>query len=185
LEHFEVYSHNFLLIRYDNMDFLIDRNQFSGSTSLDELFPVRSGFPYLNYWGWYNRERLLMFDMNRYLTDLFQCRQLGGACLCLIMRIQDFQQQGQDFLKSLLKQSEKLSQNYFGLIISSQAEIQSLSLTEFFLSPQGIRSLLEKRGVYGCRFPEEEHIQFFIDLQKYLFYALEPQTGRRNAHTAD
>lgn len=178
-------SHDFLLLHYDRLDFLVDRYQFSGSSSLDRLNPLKNSRPYLDQWGFYNGEKLLMFDMNRYLMDLFRCGQAGNMKLCLILEPDDFLEPGRTMLRRLLEKSGKLSMKYLGMIVSSQAEIKTMNLREFNLVPPGVGELLKKRGLYGCRFPVEERIQFFVDLQKFFFYSLESSLRRDYAYTSD
>lgn len=165
--------HDFLQLHYKSMDFLVDRNQFSGSTTLDGMYSMKSTQPYLENWSWYNNEKVLLFDMNGCLKNLFRCSQTGDSQLALIMEPGDFSPTARHYLLRLLDRTKGLSSRYMGMIVSSQAEIRTMELGEFNLLPSGVASLLSKRGLYGCRFPREERIQFFVDLQKFFFYSLE------------
>jgi len=174
--------HDFLLLRYQDMDFLVDRNQFSASTSIETIYPVSKSLPYWGHWAWYNEQRLLLFDMNQYLKDLYHCRQSGNARLCLIIKTEDFIPQARHMITRLLRNSSKLSQQHLGIIVNSQAEIHTLNLKEIYLSPSSVRDFLSCRGFYGCRFPENQRIQYLVDLQKYVLYTLE--APRRTNETA-
>lgn len=174
--------HDFLQLHYETLDFLVDRNQFSGSTTLDGIYDLKKGQPYLENWSWYNGEKVLLFDMNSCLKNLFRCGQSGQTQLALIMEPEDFSESARKFLLMLLGRTNGLSSRYMGMIVSSQAEIRTMDLGEFNLLPPGVAHLFTKRGLYGCRFPREERIQFFVDLQKFFFYSLEK--GARGKHEA-
>ncbi|MBN2656044.1 MAG: hypothetical protein JXR86_03220 [Spirochaetales bacterium] len=182
MQHSNEGRHDFLQLHYDSLDFLVDRNQFSGSTTLDGIYALKSSRPYLEHWSWYNNEKVLLFDMNSCLKNLFHCGQRGNTQLALIMEPEDFSDAARNFLLRLLGRTGSLSSRYMGMIVSSQAEIRTMDLGEFNLLPPGVAQLFTKRGLYGCRFPREERIQFFVDLQKIFFYSLE--TGSRGKYEA-
>ena len=45
-------------------------------------------------------------------------------------------------------------------------------LDEIYLNPNGLNPLLSKNGLYGCRFPQKDRIQYFIDLQTNIINTL-------------
>jgi len=150
------------------MDFLINRNQFSASTSINETHKIKSKIPYLNSFTWFNNERLLLFDFKQYLIDKFKGTPQSDSQLCLIMNQQDFTPDAWKLIGKLLSKDSRLSQSYLGLIVPSHAEIHEISLSEIKINPDGIDSLMTRNGIYGCRFSEETRIQYFIDLENHL-----------------
>ncbi|MBN2628177.1 MAG: hypothetical protein JXA95_16050 [Spirochaetales bacterium] len=162
---------DFLLISYRDMGFLINRSQFSASTTLDEVTPIKNAPPYLTGVFPYNKEKILLFDYDAYLQDTFHCRRLADSRLCILMGREDFSPERRPLIEKLLKHPS-LSRDYLGLIISAQAEIIDIPLDELFLAPRNLRSYLGRRGVYGCRFPREDMIQHFIDFEITLINAL-------------
>jgi len=169
--------HDFLLLRYKELDFLVDRYQFSASTSLDRMRSARTPFPYLSHYSWFNNQRVLLFDLNRFIKETYRCQEEGLSQLCLIMRMEDFTQRSARCLKKILRLSDKISQEYIGLIVTSLAEIHPVEISRIHLSPPGLQPLLIRRGLYGSCFPEESRIQYLVDLQKLLFLSLEQSSG--------
>lgn len=165
-------SQDFLLLNYDDADFFVNRNQFSGSTSLQDVKSIKSSLPYVNSIFEFNNENILLFDCNQYLKDNYGCEVSNKSCLCLLMQSDNFTAVNRPLVQKLLGKNPKFSQEYLGLIITSHSEISKVMIDEIFLSPSGIRPLLNKNGLYGCRFPEEGRIQYFIDLELMIINVL-------------
>jgi hypothetical protein len=162
---------DFLLISYREMGFLINRSQFSASTTLEGVTPVKKAPPYLTGTFSYNKGKILLFDYDAYLQDTFRCHRIGDSRLCILMGMDDFSPVRRPLIGKLLKHPS-LSREYLGLVISSQAEIIEIALDELFLSPLNMRPYLNRRGIYGCRFPEADKIQHFIDFEITIINAL-------------
>jgi hypothetical protein len=159
---------DFLIMTYEESDFLISRNQFSASTSLNEFGSIKSRNPYLSKYVEYNEEKMLLCDLNGFIKDKYEINEIGSSQVCLVIRIEDtFPQYGKVFRK-LLGQNKRFSQSAIGILITSQAEIHQLPLHELNLNPPGVDSLLQDYALSGSRFVEEERIQYFIHLQKCL-----------------
>jgi hypothetical protein len=156
---------DFLLLNYDDMDFIVNRSQFSGSTSLNDVKKVKSPLPYIKSIFPYNSSKILLFDCDSFLRETYNSEKHSSSHLCLLMGMENFSLKVRSLVKRVLKGNESLSQEYLGLIITSQSEIKRLKINEIHLSPRGVRSVLNSNGLYGCRFPREDRIQYFIDLE--------------------
>lgn len=156
---------DFLLLNYADMDFIVNRSQFSGSTSLNDVKTVKSPLPYIKSVFPYNNSKILLFDCDSFLRETYNSHSNSNSQLCLLMSMENFSTRVRALVKRVLKGNNSLSQDYLGLIITSQSEIKRLNINEIHLSPLGVRSVLNNNGLYGCRFLQEDRIQYFIDLE--------------------
>ncbi len=170
---YEIQSHgqDFLLLNYANMDFIVNRNQFSGSTSIDEFRKIDSPMHYIDSIFTFNNQKVLLFDCDSFLREVYNCDNENSSQLCLLMRLENFSEKIKPVVEKLLVKSKVVSNEYFGLIITSHSEIKKLKIDDIYLSPQGIRRHLKKNGLHGCRFPGEDRIQYFIDLEIIILNA--------------
>ena len=166
------YQQDFLLLNYEKMDFFINRAQFSGSTSIDNIIQVKSSLSYFHNVFTYNDNKVLLFDCNTFLKDTFQCEQSTPSRLCLLMRPEDFSSKGRPAIETLLNKNSSLSKEFLGLIIPAQAKIRKIGINEIYLSPGSLKKTLSFYGIYGCRFPQENRIQYFIDLETNILNIL-------------
>ena len=172
-----VYEQDFLLLSYSRMGFFINRSQFSGSTSLENVKKIKSPLPYFDSIFTYNGEKVLLFDCDAFLTAGYRCENEGSSRLCLLMKTSDFGPSNRPAISSLLGNNPALSQEFLGLIITSRAEITKIRIDEIFLTPPGIREPLKKRGLYGCRFSGDREIQFYIDLEITVLNIMKRKAG--------
>ncbi len=163
---------DFLLLNYTNMDFVVNRSQFSGSTSIDELRKINSSISFINSIFTFNDQKILLFDCDDFLRQTYSCDNGNRSRLCLLMRMENFSKKIRPLIAKILAKSSKLSKEYFGLIITSHSEIRKLEIEEIYLSPKGIRRHLNRNGLYGCRFPVENRIQYYIDLEIIILNAI-------------
>ena len=157
---------DFLVLAYREIDFLINRSQFSGSSSLNEI--RESGFDtpdYFNKYTDYNKKSLVLCDFDQFLMDRYRCSNPSQLKLCLIIRIDEFDNKSSLSIMEIIRQHENSYSDIIGLIVSSQVEMRPLKLSGFNLNPPGLNSRLYKNGLLGCRFREAERIQFFIDIK--------------------
>jgi hypothetical protein len=179
LEDYDVLSEeqDFLILSYEEIDFFVNRDQFSSSTSLDDVKKIKSSISYINQAFKYNGQNILLFDCDRFLQDLYNCSNTTSSRLCLLMKIHNFSDVGKPLVKRLLGANHSISDEWLGLIISSNSEISKISINEIYLSPLGVREKLNNHGLYGCRFPSTEKIQFFIDLEMILNNVIKGNIG--------
>ncbi|MDA3958953.1 hypothetical protein [Oceanispirochaeta sp.] len=163
---------DFLLLNYDNVDFFVNRSQFSGSTTLNDIRTIKSSLTYINKVFKYNGNNILLFDCDQFLKDIYACEIGNKSCLCLLMRLDNFTDKNKPLIKKLLARNPRISQESLGLIITSHSEIKKLVFDEIYLSPRGVRRLLREQGLYGCRFPESGRIQYYIDLELIIINVL-------------
>ena len=163
---------DFLLLNYTNMDFFVNRNQFSGSTSLEKIKKIDSPISFIDSIFTFNNQNILLFDCDTFLRTTYNCDKGNRSRLCLLMRMENFSERVSPLIRLLLGKSKKLSQKYFGLIITSHSEIKKLDIEDIYLSPEGIRKHLNNHGLYGCRFPKEDRMQYFIDLEIIILNAI-------------
>lgn len=163
-----VEEQDFLILNYETIDFFVNRDQFSGSTTLDEIKEIKSPISYINQMFKYNGQNILLFDCDAFLRKLYNCNSINTSRLCLLMKPENFTKKGQPLINKLLNTNDSFSNEFMGLIISSHSEISKIAINEIFLSPSGIRKRLNTQGLYGCRFPVPEKIQYFIDLETII-----------------
>ena len=163
---------DFLFLSYSEIDFFVNRTQFSGSTSLDGVSRIGSPLQYLDSVFTFNNRKILLFNCDEFLRQTYNCTSGGGSRLCLLMRMENFTPKIRSHIGRLTAKNSRLSGEYIGLIITSCSEIKKLEIGRIYLSPQGIRRHLSRFGLYGCRFPDEGRIQYFIDLEIIIFNIL-------------
>ncbi len=167
---------DFLLLNYANMGFFVNRNQFSGSTSINKIRKIESHIVFINKIFNFNDQTILLFDCDDFLQQVYNCNNENKSQLCLLMRMENFSSQIRPLITRVLTQSPKLSKEYFGLLITGQSEIKKMDIEDIYLSPRGVRKHFNKYGLYGCCFPEDDSIQYFIDLEIIILNAIK---GRR------
>ena len=172
-----VFEQDFLLLSYSRMGFFINRSQFSGSTSLENVKKIKSPLPYFDSIFSYNGEKVLLFDCDAFLRAGYRCENEGSSRLCLLMKLSDFGPTDRPAIAFLLGKNPALSQEFLGLIITSRAEIKKIRIDEIHLSPPGVRETLKNQGLYGCRFPGDNRIQFYIDLETTVLNILKRKAG--------
>lgn len=172
---------DFLVLNYRDKDFLISRNQFSGSTSITDRKHLKSKNSYFRSYIPYNGEKMLLCDFNLYLKDKFDSEEAGMSQVSLILHLKDTPPRHRKILMKFLSQNPSFSQTALGIIVTSQAEIHQLPLYELNLNPPGLDQRLQFFGLLGVRFADETRVQFFIDLQKNLINIL---TGRNHENSS-
>ena len=167
-----VYQQDFLMLNFPEMDFFVNRAQFSGSTSIEKMGKIKSSILYFNDVFTYNEQLILLFDCDSFLQKTFQCEQSTSSRLCLLMKPEDFTLKSRPLIERLLNSNNRFSKEFLGLIIPARAEIKKISINEIYLPPAGLKKTLDNYGIYGCRFPQENRIQYYIDLEKNIINIL-------------
>ncbi len=170
LKHRDIFEHEFLILNYADMDFIINRNQFITSVFLENTIKFESGFKYLSSLVKYHEQTVPVFDADALLTDIYNCRIDSSLKLALISDLASFSESNRSlYKKHILKQHPELSGEYIALMVNSHARIKPLLLSEIKLIPSGIRMKHNKEGILGCRFSEQGNIQYFLDIETIVF----------------
>lgn len=159
-------DHDFLILTYTELDYLVNRDQLFASLFLEETTEFESGFSYLSATMQYREHTLPVFDFDAFLRDIFQCKVESLVKFALICELASFSGHNRAiYQESILQEHQELSAEYLALTVSSQAEIKRIPLAEINLVPLGIRSKQNKEGVLGCRFSADGKIQYFLDIE--------------------
>ena len=161
----QVYQQDFLLLNYQELDFFVSRTQFSGSTSIDKMVKSDNSVPYFDRAFTFNNKTVLLFDCDSFLQDTFHCKAVTSSQLCLLMKIDNFSKDNRPVIHKLLTTNPGFSTEYIGLIIPANAEIAKINLDDIYLPPAGLKNVLAMKGIYGCRFPEKNRVQYYIDFE--------------------
>jgi hypothetical protein len=159
---------------YSNNNFIVNRNQFSGSHFIDSVTPVKTGNNLSNSYITYGNEHLLMFDLNSYLKKIFHVHDSVQADIALICPIKAI---GSTFFNTLANHEEvsnaSISRDFMAMRIVNNSTIDHLNLRMIQPIPVNLNSSCKKSGVLGVFFEEITMIHFFIDLEAILKKAIE------------
>lgn len=169
----KAYAHEFLLLRYGDTGFFVNRAQFSASTSREELRTISSPLDYFSAFFIYSGENVLLFDFDKYLRNMFKCKQESEATMSLLMSLDDFSPANRSVIRSALARNPKLSQQYLGINITSQAQITEISIDQIYTIQGVLRDVLMRHGILGCRFPVEGEIEYFLDMETAVINVLQ------------
>lgn len=166
-------QHDFLILTYETIGFIINRNQFSASLFLDQSRPIRSNAKYIGEIIEYNDENVLVFDCDAYLQDLFEYEEKSSVHLALISDTAGFSEKNRRlFQKLTAKSNGLLSSRYLALKVGNQAGMKKIPFAELKPIPDILHGCLNREGILGCRFMDEKSIQFFIDIEDIVFHIL-------------
>lgn len=165
--------HDFLQVSYPDISFLVNRGQFSFSMFLEDERPVNTKFRYIDGILEYKQERLLAFNLDSYLKEVFACSGTHKVQLVLIAGTHLFSTRSRKIMTHLTSHAKiDLSDNYIALKVANESEIQSISLQEIFPLPRRLQEYEASNGVLGVRFPREEHAQYFVDVERLVFNSI-------------
>jgi len=174
----ETEAHDFLLLRQENIGFLIDRSSFFASIYLEhatplqlEKNPAEVALPeYLHKTIHYSGETLLLYDLDVYLSTLFGARDPGELKIALISNTAAFSTRHREFFTILVeKLFPDVSRSFLAFKVGSEAEVHRVPFNELKLFPYRTRNKLVREGILGCRFFEKEKADYIIDLEGLVF----------------
>lgn len=164
---------DFLVLQYKELDFLINRRQFTGSSSLNEINDSEIETPeYFDKYTDYNNKRLVLCDFDQYLMDKYRCINPSQLRICLIISVESFKTEYYQRILDVMNRYENAHFDSIGLIVSSLVEMRPLPLKDININPPGLDERLQRNGLLGCRFSGLERIQFFIDIKTSIINIL-------------
>lgn len=168
-----VNKHDFLSVEHEHAGFLINRDQFFASVYLDQCTPYSGGEICPEYFAGtmvFRNEKIIVYEMDKKLGDLFQVPPQPGLKIALISEVSNFNKNTVKRFNELIKSTEPdASTDYIAFRIGSQAEIKKINFDEIKMIPQLLRPRLTKRGILGCRFTNKKGIYFFVDIESISF----------------
>ncbi len=170
---------DFLLVKHGAAGFLINREQFHASLYLQDLKPLepavdQEAHQYCFGTIDFRDEQVLVYDLNRRLGELFHLEEDEGLSIALVADVSSFSDRArQRFQEMVTIKAPEANLTTVAYRIGSQAEIKSLPLSQVKLVPKGLKELLRRKGVYGCRFTEDSEIYYFVDIEILSFGLLE------------
>ena len=167
---------DFLFIHYKHKDVIINRKQFSRSVSFNSLQTLEFENKYLLDVIEYGQEKILNFDLDRYLTQTFKVEMESPTKLCIIANLDQLQDSTAEVIKPLLFNCpEEIEKNAISFSISSRSEIKKYDLDEFKELSKVYNEPFKKKGILSCFF-NGDRIQYFIDIDKILYNSV-TETG--------
>jgi len=160
-----------LTIHYEELDFLVNRDQCSASVYASDLLAVKSRYLYLKEVLVNKEGMVLFFDLDQFLRDTFHVTPRGNALLGIISELARFGSGTRNMMeKGVLAQikSPRLLRDAVAFRIASATEMTEISLGEIKIHPRAVGTRLEKNGIWGVRFLEEKRMQYLIDLDLFL-----------------
>ena len=165
----DVRRHNFLLLTYAEMDFLVNREQLCASLFLEHIGEFAGDIGTFSGTMEYREQTIPIFDFDLFLHQHFQCKIESLVKFALICELSAFSYEFQKMYYDRVGQPHpELSSTYIALTVGSQAQIIQVPLTEINLIPGGLRQKETQLGVLGCRFPPTQRIEYFLDIETIL-----------------
>ncbi|MBN2618806.1 MAG: hypothetical protein JXR64_10905 [Spirochaetales bacterium] len=172
---------DFLFIHYKYKDFIVDRNRFSSSVSFNKKMDVDIDSKYLKDVIEYGQEKILNFNLDQYLEDIFKIEIDSLSKICIISKIDQFSIKTQELLKKIFsKCNESITRELISFSITSKSEIKKNSIHAFKSLSKIYKDQFEEKGIQYCFF-ENDRIQYFIDIDKILLNSI-GQTGGNDEH---
>ena len=171
---------DFLEATYDNLSFLINRNQFFTSAYPNNLISLKDNDAHLTSLMEYDSAILYVFDLDILIKDIFQCTSESPKSLVLIVNTDIFSEATKKLLKKIKFNAEKtVSTQFIALKMISKVEIKSIVLSELKLLPNCIKDVLVQNGILGCRFLRIKYVQYYIDIESLLYNAIKRTTKKK------
>lgn len=163
---------DFLFIHYKCKDFIIDRKQFSRSVSFNSLEKIDFGQKYLSHIIKYSNESILNFDLDEYLLETFKIEIDSPTKLCIITNLDQLSDQTRKILNPILKKCHKeISKDAISFSITSKSEIKKYEVEKFKKLSKIYSEPFAEKGILSCFF-NNDRIQYFIDIDKFLFNSI-------------
>lgn len=160
-----------LTIHYEELDFLVNRDQCSTSVYASDLLAVKSRHLYLKEVLMIQEGMVLFFDLDQFLRDIFHVTPRGNALLGVISELTRFGSGTRKMMeKGIFAQikSPRLLRDVVACRIASATEMAEVPIGEIKTHPRAVGVRLEKFGIWGVRFLPENRMQYLIDLDLFL-----------------
>lgn len=163
---------DYLIIHYNQKEFLINRSQFSSSISYHSQEELINSNEYYNDYILFGTTKIINFNLDKYLIDTFKADSDNSVKISIISESKQLSDQSQKLIFSKLKNNSKnISDSFIAITISSKAKIIQKSSNEHKSLTKVISHHLIKEGVDGCQF-SNNIIQFYLNLDKIIFNTL-------------
>ena len=165
-------EHEFLILSYPDIGLIMNRNQFFAGIFLTDAGKIETRFRYFRLSIKYNEEKLPLFDLDTFCADHFACRRQDDLSIVLISDASLFSVEHRILYEDLiLRENPDLSHRYIAVKADSKCRIESIPLSEVKQIPSGLRAKYKEKGILGCRFPAQESIHYFLDIELAIFYS--------------
>ncbi|MCP4400833.1 MAG: hypothetical protein GY801_26465 [bacterium] len=170
LKPLELSEHEFLILDYSSMDFIVNREQLFASIILEDAVEFESEFNYLSSLMAYREQTLPVFDFDAFLLETFSGEFEQSLKVALIIDLASFSEGNRSlYQERILREHTEFSSEYLALKVHSHAGIKRVALSEVCLIPAGLRERQSQEGILGCRFLAGGKIQYFVDIETLVF----------------
>jgi len=159
-----------ILLRYEGVHFLLNREQCGSSRFVAESPKRSSGNPYLREVLRSGEVRTLLFDLDLFLVDTFRLRPGGAAQLALMVGLGSLGEGSRTMLgKTVFPRvgSLPLDRGSIAFRVPSNAVTRSLGLGELEPNGMAIRKPLLRRGIVALHLMEGS-MGFLLDLDRLV-----------------
>jgi hypothetical protein len=153
---------DFLELSYDNIGFLVSRDQFFSSQYLDN--PEDEAV--------YNGERLFTFNLDECLNEKFRFSSSNDLRLALICSVDSYTDYNKKRAAGIFENNSGISDSFIALKIGSRSEINSIFLGEINLMPGALGEFHKRHGILGVRFKTSDYPQFLIDIESFVLNSI-------------
>jgi len=161
--------HEFLVLSYPDMSFIINRDQLFASIFLEESQALDCDIQYLYAQMAYLNQNLPIFDLEAFIKNVFNRQNKSTLNVALVAELESFSPENQkSYRKHVLNKFKNFSEKYVALKVNVNAVIKSIGLSEVRLIPKSLLDIQEKYGILGCRFTKDNYIQYWLDFETII-----------------
>lgn len=164
---------NFLIVHYNSVDFLFNRNQITASVSNIESKSISTGINYVTEVINYGSKKLLSINMDGFLRNIFKIDDEPYVKLSVITDINAFSRLNTEKIREIIdSENIECDKNYISFSLTSRSEIRKIDISALKLIPKTFRGFYNHYGILGCHFPVSDRIQYFADIENLFFNSL-------------
>jgi hypothetical protein len=173
----------FLCSRYENMDFLVAKNQVGNRFLPENEKKIRSAVRFLSSIVRFEGKILPVFDFDSYLRSVFEARAINTQCIFLVSSIGKM---GDACREAILGLDLKLGNDYekierICVKVPGSSETVTLPKNEMKILPPLMHEVQNTRGILGLRFIDEGKIQYILDMEIILINSI-AHRAHSNSH---
>lgn len=164
----------FVVVRYGNLDLLINRRMVYTSLYMEEFVPVESApnrfIGLLPYQDGY----LPLFDIDSVIQSMFHLEIRERSSLIVLMETKGLRSESGEKLDEIIKSLdvENLKKDRIAILLGNESYMETVPSEDIKPFPLLLRKLLEEGGFYGVSMKEAKRARYFIDLDRFLFTAI-------------
>jgi len=164
----------FLHIMYGHTGFVINREQICSSILLEDLKEIESNLQYLKGIIQYKDNKVLLFDLERYLWSAFRISAAKEGSLVFITETKNFSENNLAIIDKFDTGNQicAFEKNYIALRVGNDATAIKRDIHDLRNIPQGIRNSQYKAGIIGLNFFGDGRINYLIDIESIIFNKL-------------